>query len=161
MQLTRGDRTGAFVRKLSLLIVDEVAMLHRHVIEAIDLSFRDTRREPHIAFGGVVVLLCGDPAELPVVARGESVRDVGDVVPVVAAVRRQRLPFTEKHAHAAHAVCWVNRSAATTCVLGMARLTWIYSNWAAGHQVGRAARVPHRGAGSIVRACCTVWSATR
>ena len=37
---TRGDQTGKFVRDLSLLIIDEVAMLHKHVIEATDVSFR-------------------------------------------------------------------------------------------------------------------------
>ena len=73
---TRGDQTGKFVRDLSLLIIDEVAMLHKHVIEAIDVSFRDCRREAHRPFGGVAVLLCGDFRQnCPVVARGESVRD--------------------------------------------------------------------------------------
>ena len=61
------------MRNLSLLIIDEVAMLHRHVIEAIDISFRDVRREPNNPFGGVTVLLCGDFRQnCPVVRRGED-----------------------------------------------------------------------------------------
>lgn len=61
------------IKKLKLLIWDEVPMIHRFVVEAIDRSFQDILQctDP---FGGVTVLFAGDFRQIPpVVVRRKRV----------------------------------------------------------------------------------------
>ncbi|MFP4194916.1 MAG: helix-turn-helix domain-containing protein [Desulfobacterales bacterium] len=57
------------LRKLELLIIDEVSMLRADLLDAIDATLRMVRRRPGIAFGGVQVLFIGDLQQLPPVVK--------------------------------------------------------------------------------------------
>lgn len=59
---------NADVRKLlntiETLVIDEVSMVNADLLDAIDRSLRKARQRPHEAFGGVQVVLFGDPYQL-------------------------------------------------------------------------------------------------
>ena len=59
---------GPAVRKLlnaiDTLVIDEVSMVNSDLMDAIDRSLRQARQRPHEAFGGVQVVLFGDPFQL-------------------------------------------------------------------------------------------------
>ena len=57
------------LRKLELLIIDEVSMLRADLLDAIDSALRWIRRRPHIPFGGVQILFIGDLHQLPPVVK--------------------------------------------------------------------------------------------
>jgi len=60
------------LRRLELLVIDEISMVRCDVLDAIDTILRSVRRNKHAAFGGVQVLYIGDLFQLPPVAvRGE------------------------------------------------------------------------------------------
>lgn len=56
------------LRKLELLIIDEVSMVRCDLLDEIDLVLRHVRRNWNEAFGGLQVLLIGDLFQLPPVA---------------------------------------------------------------------------------------------
>jgi hypothetical protein len=59
------------VRAADLIVWDEAPMMHKHVFEAVDRTFRDIMGRPDELFGGKVVVLGGDFRQiLPVVPRG-------------------------------------------------------------------------------------------
>ena len=62
---------SALIKKLDLLIIDEVSMLNPAILDAIDLSLKKIRgtQEP---FGGVSVMFVGDMFQLEPVVRGET-----------------------------------------------------------------------------------------
>ncbi len=69
----RRSRNGGIMRRLKLVIIDEVSMVRSDVMAAIDLSLRINRGRPREAFGGVRLVLFGDLHQLPpVVQRGEE-----------------------------------------------------------------------------------------
>jgi ATP-dependent DNA helicase PIF1 len=59
---------SAEVRKLlntiDTLVIDEVSMVNADLLDALDRSLRQARQRPHEAFGGVQVVLFGDPYQL-------------------------------------------------------------------------------------------------
>ncbi len=59
---------SAVLRKLlntiDTLVIDEVSMVNADLLDAIDRSLRQARQRPHEAFGGVQVVLFGDPYQL-------------------------------------------------------------------------------------------------
>ncbi|MCU1508742.1 MAG: helicase [Glaciihabitans sp.] len=59
---------GAELRKLlntiDTLVIDEVSMVNADLLDAVDRSLRQARQRPHEAFGGVQVVLFGDPYQL-------------------------------------------------------------------------------------------------
>lgn len=57
------------LRKLELLIIDEVSMLRADLLDAIDSALRWIRRRPDAAFGGVQILFIGDLYQLPPVVK--------------------------------------------------------------------------------------------
>jgi len=57
------------LRKLELLIIDEVSMLRADLLDAIDSALRWIRRRPHEPFGGVQILFIGDLHQLPPVVK--------------------------------------------------------------------------------------------
>ena len=68
---------AARLRRIDLLIIDEVSMLPRHVLDYADRQLRDLWPRDHprrdMPFGGVVVLLTGNWAQLkPVVPLGDD-----------------------------------------------------------------------------------------
>jgi hypothetical protein len=60
------------IRRLQLLIIDEVSMVRADVMDAIDLVLRHVRRNYHQPFGGVQMVFIGDPFQLPPVVRDED-----------------------------------------------------------------------------------------
>ncbi len=57
------------LRKMELLIIDEVSMLRADLLDAIDTVLRHVRRNRRIPFGGVQVLFIGDLHQLPPVVK--------------------------------------------------------------------------------------------
>lgn len=53
------------LRACSLLILDEISMIHAELLDLIDKYLRIVRSEPRKPFGGIQVLLCGDFCQLP------------------------------------------------------------------------------------------------
>ena len=63
-------------RTVDVLIIDEVSMMSRKVLEVLDMVARAARRCPGRAFGGIQVLFFGDFFQLPPTAEGVSSEDV-------------------------------------------------------------------------------------
>ena len=57
------------IRKMELLIIDEVSMLRADLLDAMDVVLRQVRRRRNVAFGGVQVLFVGDLFQLPPVVK--------------------------------------------------------------------------------------------
>lgn len=58
----------ALLRRLELLVIDEVSMLRSDWLDAIDILLRHVRRKPDEPYGGVQLLFIGDLYQLPPVA---------------------------------------------------------------------------------------------
>ena len=75
-----GDRELGFIPKESLavlanldaLVVDEVSMVSADVLDAMDRRLRQAKRRKNIAFGGVQVIMFGDPFQLSPVVSGQA-----------------------------------------------------------------------------------------
>ena len=68
---------SAELRKLlntiDTLVIDEVSMVNADLLDAVDRSLRQARQKPHEAFGGVQIVLFGDPYQLaPVPGDGDE-----------------------------------------------------------------------------------------
>jgi len=69
-----------YLRKLKVIIIDEVPMLHKHLVEAIERTLRDIM-DNDLPFGGKLVVLCGDFRQtLPVIINGSRPTVVGACV---------------------------------------------------------------------------------
>ena len=62
------------LRKMELLVIDEVSMVRCDVIDAIDSILKSVRRNHTTAFGGVQILFIGDLYQLPPVAKNDEWR---------------------------------------------------------------------------------------
>lgn len=60
------------LRKMELLVIDEVSMVRCDVLDAIDTVLRSVRRDHAVPFGGVQVLFIGDLFQLPPVAKRDE-----------------------------------------------------------------------------------------
>ncbi|MGN6327153.1 ATP-dependent DNA helicase [Pseudolysinimonas sp.] len=49
---------------IDTLVIDEVSMVNADLLDAVDRSLRQARQRPHEAFGGVQLVLFGDPFQL-------------------------------------------------------------------------------------------------
>jgi ATP-dependent DNA helicase PIF1 len=68
----KSSRKLAIMRKMKTLVIDEVSMVRSDLMEGIDRSLRLNRKKPNVPFGGVRLVLFGDPHQLPpVVQEGE------------------------------------------------------------------------------------------
>lgn len=56
------------LRKMDLLVIDEISMVRSDTLDAIDTILRYVRRKENLPFGGVQVLFIGDLYQLPPVA---------------------------------------------------------------------------------------------
>jgi ATP-dependent DNA helicase PIF1 len=66
------SRKLGLMRKLKTLVIDEVSMVRSDLMEGIDRSLRLNRKRPRDPFGGVRLVLFGDPHQLPpVVPEGD------------------------------------------------------------------------------------------
>jgi ATP-dependent exoDNAse (exonuclease V) alpha subunit len=60
------------IRKMDLLVIDEISMVRCDVLDAIDTILRYVRKTPEAAFGGVQVLFIGDLYQLPPVTKQQD-----------------------------------------------------------------------------------------
>lgn len=60
------------LKNLELLIIDEVSMVRADTMDTIDTILRAVRNNPNVVFGGVQVLLIGDPFQLPPVTKDDE-----------------------------------------------------------------------------------------
>jgi hypothetical protein len=60
------------LRKMELLVIDEVSMVRADVMDAIDAILKSVRRNHTVPFGGVQLLLIGDLYQLPPVAKNDE-----------------------------------------------------------------------------------------
>ncbi len=76
----RRSRNGRVMRKLDLIIIDEVSMVRSDLMWAIDQALRLNRGRPREPFGGLRLLLFGDMHQLPpVVQEAEIERHLEDM----------------------------------------------------------------------------------
>jgi DNA-binding CsgD family transcriptional regulator len=62
------------LRKIELLVIDEISMVRCDVLDAIDTILKSVRRNRDAAFGGVQLLFIGDLFQLPPVAKNDEWR---------------------------------------------------------------------------------------
>jgi ATP-dependent exoDNAse (exonuclease V) alpha subunit len=63
------------LEKVKVLIIDEISMLHKNQINAVDVVLRYFKKNEE-AFGGIQVVVCGDFFQLPPIGRqGETSKD--------------------------------------------------------------------------------------
>ena len=60
------------LRKMELLVIDEISMVRCDTMDAIDTILRSVRRKHELPFGGVQLLCIGDLYQLPPVAKREE-----------------------------------------------------------------------------------------
>ncbi len=70
MRMSKAKRD--LLKKMELLIIDEVSMVRVDMLDAIDFVLRSVRKRKNEAFGGVQLLLVGDLRQLAPVARDEE-----------------------------------------------------------------------------------------
>ena len=58
---------------MDILVIDEVAMVRCDMLDAVDRILRVFRKRMNEPFGGVQVVLIGDPFQLPPIVRAEEV----------------------------------------------------------------------------------------
>lgn len=71
----RRSRNGALMRRLKLLVIDEVSMVRSDLMWAIDQSLRVNRGRPREPFGGLRLILFGDLHQLPPVVQEAEVAE--------------------------------------------------------------------------------------
>ncbi|WP_154856097.1 ATP-dependent DNA helicase [Cyclobacterium xiamenense] len=59
----------SLIKNLDLLVIDEISMVRVELLDVLDQVLRLFRRKRHLPFGGVQLLLIGDPFQLPPVVR--------------------------------------------------------------------------------------------
>lgn len=60
------------LRKMDLLVIDEISMVRCDVLDAIDNILRSVRHQHHVPFGGTQLLFIGDLFQLPPVAQNHE-----------------------------------------------------------------------------------------
>ncbi|MCW3805242.1 helix-turn-helix domain-containing protein [Plebeiibacterium marinum] len=60
------------LKKMELLIIDEVSMLRADILDSIDLILRSVRQKRDVPFGGVQVMFIGDMLQLPPVVKDDE-----------------------------------------------------------------------------------------
>ncbi|MEO7348673.1 MAG: AAA family ATPase [Terrimesophilobacter sp.] len=62
--IEQNDALRKLLNTIDTLVIDEVSMVNADLMDAIDRSLRQARQRQHEAFGGVQVVLFGDPYQL-------------------------------------------------------------------------------------------------
>jgi ATP-dependent DNA helicase PIF1 len=62
--IDRSAELRKLLNTIDTLVIDEISMVNADLMDAIDRSLRQARQRPHEAFGGVQVVLFGDPYQL-------------------------------------------------------------------------------------------------
>ena len=71
-KIRQNKQRQQLLRKMELLVIDEISMVRCDVMDAIDTILRHTRRNYHLPFGGVQLLCIGDLHQLPPVAQNQE-----------------------------------------------------------------------------------------
>lgn len=67
-------RDPILIRKLDLLVIDEISMVNANLMDALDKALRLNRGKMNSPFGGAQVILVGDLAQLPPVVKTDDER---------------------------------------------------------------------------------------
>lgn len=71
-KIRQNKQKQQLLRKMELLVIDEISMVRCDVMDAIDTILRSIRRNYHLPFGGVQLLFIGDLHQLPPVAQNQE-----------------------------------------------------------------------------------------
>lgn len=71
--ITVSSRTKFLLRNIDTLVIDEISMVRADLLDAVDYVLRESRQND-LPFGGVQVVLFGDPYQLPPVVDSELQR---------------------------------------------------------------------------------------
>ncbi len=63
-RIDQNDATRKLLNSIDTLVIDEVSMVNADLVDAIDRSLRQARQKPDAPFGGVQLVLFGDPYQL-------------------------------------------------------------------------------------------------
>ena len=71
--IEQSEQLRKLLSSIDTLVIDEVSMVNADLMDAMDRALRQARRKPHEPFGGVQVVLFGDPYQLaPVPGEGDE-----------------------------------------------------------------------------------------
>ncbi|RLK52088.1 ATP-dependent DNA helicase [Microbacterium telephonicum] len=77
--LEQSEPARKIMNAIDTLVIDEISMVNADIMDAIDRSLRQARRRRSEPFGGVQVVMFGDPYQLsPVPPRGDERRYIDD-----------------------------------------------------------------------------------
>ena len=72
-EIEQGPEVRKLLGAMDTLVIDEISMVNADLLDAVDRSLRQARQRPHEPFGGVQLVLFGDPYQLaPVPGDGEE-----------------------------------------------------------------------------------------
>jgi ATP-dependent exoDNAse (exonuclease V) alpha subunit len=78
-EIEQSDATRRILNAIQTLVIDEISMVNADLMDAIDRSLRQARGKRGLPFGGVQVVMFGDPYQLaPVPPRGDELRYIQD-----------------------------------------------------------------------------------
>jgi len=78
-EIEQSDATRRILNAIETLVIDEISMVNADLMDAIDRSLRQARGKRGLPFGGVQVVMFGDPYQLaPVPPRGDELRYIED-----------------------------------------------------------------------------------
>ena len=90
--IDQNDTVRKILNAMDTLVIDEVSMVNADLMDAMDRSLRQARQRPHEPFGGVQVVLFGDPYQLaPVPGDGDERALLRRHLPVDVVLRREGL----------------------------------------------------------------------
>ncbi|MCG7413119.1 DEAD/DEAH box helicase [Microbacterium aurum] len=78
-ELEQSEPARRIMNAIDTLVIDEISMVNADLMDAIDRSLRQARRRRAEPFGGVQIVMFGDPYQLsPVPPRGDELRYIRD-----------------------------------------------------------------------------------
>nr|WP_231902759.1 AAA family ATPase [Microbacterium sp. TNHR37B] len=78
-ELEQSEPARKIMNAIDTLVIDEISMVNADLMDAIDRSLRQARRRRSEPFGGVQIVMFGDPYQLsPVPPRGDELRYIRD-----------------------------------------------------------------------------------
>ncbi len=78
-ELEQSEPARKIMNAIDTLVIDEISMVNADIMDAIDRSLRQARRRRSEPFGGVQIVMFGDPYQLsPVPPRGDELRYIND-----------------------------------------------------------------------------------
>ncbi|MGF6822840.1 ATP-dependent DNA helicase PIF1 [Microbacterium sp. ZKA21] len=78
-EIEQNDATRRILNAIETLVIDEISMVNADLMDAMDRALRQARGRRGLPFGGVQVVMFGDPYQLaPVPPRGDEARYVED-----------------------------------------------------------------------------------